>query len=67
LEPVIIGNSFIEQVGNDIRIAIGFTNEMQCLLVAFRWNEEGVIVSLDGKIASIEDVINNFCKYSKKF
>ena len=67
LEEVISGTSFVEEefsaaLGYTILRFIGFTSEVQALKVACRIGETGKLVTLDARIPTVEEVIDDFCK-----
>lgn len=67
LEEVIEGYSFAdEEYFEDLKFKIirfiGFTDISKPIKIACRLDENGKLVTLDARIPSVEEIINDFCK-----
>ncbi|MFP4097136.1 MAG: hypothetical protein ACLFUB_21815 [Cyclobacteriaceae bacterium] len=67
LEEVINGTSFVEEeflaeLGYSVLRFIGFTSNARALKVACRLGETGKLVTLDARIPTVEEIINDFCR-----
>lgn len=70
LETVILGESFCESVNfpdiGELFFATGFNSSMRALVVVFKYDQNrDKLVTLDAKIANLEEIKNDFCKHCK--
>jgi hypothetical protein len=70
LEEVIEGYSFadeqfFEELNFNIIKFIGFSSQSKPIKIAARINEFGVLETLDARIPSVEEIINDFCSFCK--
>ena len=68
LEEVILGESFWEEIDIDdesIVFAIGFTLKVKALKIAFKYDENMTIHTLQAAPASIDEIKSDFCKFCK--
>jgi hypothetical protein len=69
LEEVIEGYSFadeefFEELGYQVVRFIGFTKSSKPLKIACRLDDKnGVLITLDARIPSVEEIVKDFCKY----
>ena len=68
IEEVIEGNSFaseeyIEELGHSIIRFVGFTNHTRALKIVCRLLDDGRLSTLDTRIPTVEEIIQDFCKY----
>jgi DNA-binding MltR family transcriptional regulator len=68
LEEVILGESFWEEINIDdesIVFATGFTLKVKALKIAFKYDENMTIHTLQAAPATVEEIKSDFCKFCK--
>ena len=71
LEEVIEGQSFanvesFKDLDYSVIIFTGFSSRSQAIKVVCRLEDSGRIVTLDAEIPTVDEVIHDFCKYTKR-
>jgi hypothetical protein len=69
IEEVINGESFAEEISKRYTkptfIVTGFTSKSKPLKIAFSIDKSGRVITLQARIASINEIKNEFCRHCK--